>query len=216
MTGLGPTATPVLAIARAEIRSRWRALLLIGLLAGVVGAVAVSSIALARRTTTAYDRLGTVTKVDDARGTVLGHPELVDEIVGLPMVTASWTGGIGVAQIEGETGFIGMIAGPRTGSDIIDPIVIEGRLPDATAEPGIIEVVLREDFQREVGLPIGTDLAVQFLSEADYFRFDTGFEGGQPHGPRAVVRVVGTVRLAGGFTTLPPALAGAAALDSHP
>ena len=86
--------------------------MLIGLLAGVVGAVSISGIALARRTTTAYDRLGEATKVDDARGTVTPHLELLDDITDLPMVTESWIGGIGIGQIEGENTFLGIMAGP--------------------------------------------------------------------------------------------------------
>ena len=119
----------------------------------------------------------------------------------LPAVTESWLGGIGVAKIEGENTFIGITAGPREPSEIIKPIVLEGRLPQASPDPEVIEIVLREDFQREVDVPIGTEFPVRFLAEEDYFRFDTGFEGGEVHGPEAVLEVVGTVRLAGGFST---------------
>jgi hypothetical protein len=212
----GPAATPVVAVARSEVRSRWLGLVLIGLLAGVVGAVAISGIALARRTTTAYDRLGEVTKVDDARGTVTSHVDLLDDIATLPMVTDSWIGGIAIAQVEGENTFLGIVAGPSDPSDLIDPIPLEGRLPRASTDPDIIEVVLGEELQREFDIPMGAEFPVRFLTEADYFRFDTGFEGGEPHGPEAVAKVVGAVRMAGGATNLPPTFASAAALRSHP
>ena len=65
-------------------------------------------------------------------------------------------------------------------------------------------------------MPLGSAFPVQFLSEADYFRFDSGFEDGKVHGPTAVVEVVGTVRMAGGFATVPPSFASEAALESHP
>ena len=171
----------------------------------------------ARRTTTAYDRLGEATKVDDARGTVLRYPELVDEIADLPMVTDLWVGGIGVAKVEGDNSFIGITAGPRESfrrSSIRS--CLEGRLPGRSPDPDVIEIVLREDFQREIDVPMGAEFPVRFLSEADYFRFDTRFEGGEVHGPEAVRRVVGTVRMAGGDTTVPPTFASAAALESHP
>jgi len=210
------SAGPVVTIARSEIRSRWLSLVLIGFLAGVVGAVAISGVALARRTTTAYDRLGEATEVDDARGYVLRYPELVDELTELPVVTESWVGGIGVAKVDGDNTFVGITAGPRVSSPLLDPIVLDGRLPAASTDPDVIEIVLREDFQREFEVPLGARFPVQFLSEADYFRFDTGFEDGEVHGPRAVLEVVGTVRLAGGFTTVPPSFASEAALESHP
>ena len=73
-------------------------------------------------------------------------------------------------------------------SPLIDPIVLEGRLPHASPDPDVIEIVLREDFQREFDVPLGSEFPVQFLSEADYFRFDTGFEGGEVHGPRPCSR----------------------------
>ncbi|MET0902229.1 MAG: hypothetical protein ABWZ52_03225, partial [Acidimicrobiales bacterium] len=159
----GAAGAPVRAIARSEVRSRWLSLVLIGLLAGVVGAVSISGIALARRTTTAYDRLGEATKVDDARGAVLRYPELAEEIIELPSVTESWLGGIGIAKIDGTNNFVAVTAGPREPSEIIKPIVLEGRLPRASADPEVIEVVLREDFAREIGVPIGMKFPATFL-----------------------------------------------------
>jgi hypothetical protein len=213
----GSPVGPVVAVARSEVRSRWLSLLLIGLLAGAIGAVAIGGIALSRRTTTAYDRLGETTKVDDARGYVLRYPELVDELTELPVVTDSWVGGIGVAKVEGDNTFVGITAGPREPSPILDPIVLDGRLPQASSDPEVIEIVLREDFQREFNLPLGSTFPVQFLSEADYFRFDSLVrDGGEVHGPTAVLEVVGTVRMAGGFSTVPPAFASGDALESHP
>ena len=58
------------------------------------------------------------------------------------MVTDSWVGGIGIGQVEGENTFLGIMAGPREPSPIIDPIVLEGRLPQASPDPDVIEVVL--------------------------------------------------------------------------
>ena len=212
----GSPVGPVVAIARSEIRSRWLGLVLIGLLAGVVGAVAISGLALARRTTTAYDRLGEVTAVDDGRGSVTSHLDLLDEIAALPMVTESWLGGVAIGKVEGENSFIGIVAGPRASTPIVHPIAVQGRLPGPSSDPDVIEVVLGEELQREFQIPIGTTFPVQFLTEADYFRFDSGFEGGQPHGGTATLEVVGSVRMAGGATDLPPTFASAAALESHP
>ena len=206
---------PVLALARSELRRRWRALALIGLLAGIVGATTVGAVSLARRTTTAYDRLGTATGVDDARGTVLVHADLLQEVVSLPMVTERWTGRFAVAQVDDDQVFLGLIAGPEEPSPLGRPILLDGRLP-GSATGGVIEIALREDFQRAFDIPLGTELPVRFLDQADYFRFDTGFEGGAPHGPPGTFRVVGTVRLAGGSSTVPPAFAGPEALSEHP
>ena len=207
---------PVLAIAQSEVRARWRALVLIGLLAGAVGALAIGGVSLARRTTTAYDRLGDATNVDDAQGSITGHGDLVDDVVELPMVAESWTGQIGVAQLEGEFVFLGITAGPEEPTDVLAPVVLEGRLPRPNPDPDVIEVAVRDDFQREFDVHPGAEFAVQFLTEDDYFRFDTGFVDGVVHGPKAKVVVVGVIRLAGGSTGGPPGFASAAALESHP
>ncbi|MGH9084853.1 MAG: ABC transporter permease [Acidimicrobiales bacterium] len=205
----------ILATTRAEVRHRWRTLVLIGLLAGFVGATAVGALGVARRTTTAYDRLGEATGVDDARGSVLVHDDLVGEITTLPQVTERWTGRTGVAQLEGTFSFLGITAGPDEPSSLFHPVLIEGRPPRA-AGGDVIEVVLREDFQQAFDVEMGTEVPVRFLTRADYFRFDSGFEGGSPHGPRRTLRVVGTARVAGGFSTTPPAFAGPDALRDHP
>jgi putative ABC transport system permease protein len=211
----GSGLAPSLAIARSEIRSRWLGLVLIGLLAGTIGAVSVSGIALARRTSTAYDRLGEATGVEDVSGMVVGYPDLAEDVLDLPGVTESWVGGIGIGKVEGENTFMGIVAGPRLPSELKRPIVLEGRLPGAAADPEVIEIALRDDFQREFDVPLGIQLPVQFLSEGDLFRFDSGFEGGVVHGPTATLEVVGTVRLAGDAARTPPALASGAALTSH-
>jgi len=198
----------VVALARAELRRAWRSLLLIGLLAGFVGATVIGSLALARRTTTAYERLSQATGMDDARGLVVHHLDLIDEIVRLPAVTAHWTGRMSIAQVDGEQNFLGIVAGPEAPSPLYRPLVLEGRLPRDDGDPATAEIALRDDFQREVHLPLGTEIPVRFLSEADYFRFDTGFTGGHANGPEMTLRVVGTVRLAGGFGSVPPGLGG--------
>ncbi len=206
----------VTALARAELRRRWWALVLLGLLAGAVGAAATSAVALARRTTTAYDRLEVATGADDARGMVLAHPDLVDQILDLPQVAEGWEGGIGIAKLDDEFNFLGVTAGPAEPSSLLRPIVLDGRPPGPSDEPDVIEITLREDFQRAFRIPLGTEVPVRFLTEDDYYRFDTGFEGGEPHGPQHRLRVVGTVRLAGSESTLPPAFASPEALAAHP
>lgn len=207
---------PRVAIARAELRRAWRAMVLIGLLAGLVGGTTVGALAVARRTTTAHDRLAEQTGADDARGTVVMHDDLVDEIVGLPEVTASWVGRGGIGQVEGTFQFLGITAGPVEPSPLMRGVVLDGRRPAAAAEDDVIEVALRDDFQRAFAVPLGTEFPVRFLTLDDYFRFDTGFTGGQPNGPRLRIRVVGTIRVPDDSRTVPPAFAGPEALRDHP
>lgn len=205
----------VVALARAELRRGWRSLLLITVLAAVVGTTTVGAVSVARRTMTAYDRLAAQTGLDDARGLVHVHDDLVPQIVGLPQVDEHWTGRLGIAQLGDSFTYLGITAGPEEPSPLLRPVVLEGRLPRPTGGD-VVEVALRDDFQREVGVPLGTEATATFLTQADYFRFDTGFEGGSPNGPELTVRVVGTVRLGGGYSTLPPAFTAPEVLGEHP
>ena len=54
-------------VARSEVRSRWRALLGLALLVALVGTVALSAFAGARRTASALDRFVDTTQARDAR-----------------------------------------------------------------------------------------------------------------------------------------------------
>lgn len=198
----------------AEIRAGWRTLVLIGLVAGLAGSAAVGAVAVSRRTATAYDRLAEKTHIDDARGIALAD-DLVDDVVALPSVRERWTGRAGIAQLEGTFTFLGIVAGPDSASPMLQPIVLEGRLPKRAAGD-VIEVVLRDDFQRETGVEVGTEVRATFLTRADYYRFDSGFEGGAPNGPSLTIRVVGVVRLPGSLNSMPPTMAAPEVLRDHP
>jgi len=47
----------VAAVARTELRTRWRSLVVVGLLAGLVAGVVAATATITRRTATAYERL---------------------------------------------------------------------------------------------------------------------------------------------------------------
>ena len=103
------------------------------------------------------------------------------------MVTESWVGGIGVAKIEGDNTFIGHHAGPasrrrsssRSCSRVGSPGVARSRRHRDRAAGGLPARVRRA---------ARLEFPVRFLTEDDYFRFDTGFEGGEVHGPRPCSR----------------------------
>ena len=94
--------------------------------------------------------------------------------------------------------------------------MLDGRLPQASPDPDVIEIVLRDDFQREVDVPIGHEVPGPVPQRGGLLPLRHWFEGGEVHGPEAVLQVVGTIRMAGGFSTTPPAFASGAALESHP
>jgi hypothetical protein len=88
----------VAAVARAELRQRWRILLLLGLLAGLAGGVAIGALAGARRTATAFERSLEATKPGDI--TVRGFaPGVVSGIPTFPEVEQSWSGRLNIGQV---------------------------------------------------------------------------------------------------------------------
>ena len=86
-------------LVRAELRRRWLALVLIGLLAGAVGAAVVTSVAGARRSETAYDRLAELTGQPDATLISLVGPNLVEESLASPEVEAAWPFRSSIGQV---------------------------------------------------------------------------------------------------------------------
>ena len=99
MTG-GPLGAVGL-VARAELRTRWRGLVTLGLLFGLVGGVVLGTVAVADRTLTAYERLGAAVGVADAQVLLpAAHSTVFDRIPTMPGVTESWTPVAWVAQIN--------------------------------------------------------------------------------------------------------------------
>ena len=91
-------------IARSELRARWVSLLLIGLLAGLTGGIAVGACAVARRTATADDRLVAATNADDVRSIIVGGTRdatlaIGQEAIGLPQVERGRVALGGVARV---------------------------------------------------------------------------------------------------------------------
>ena len=84
-------------LARAELRRAWRTLLALGLLAGATLGIALAAAQVARRTSTAYDRLVEATGAPDAVVLVLGDEQRARAVTRLPEVAESWAteGGVG-------------------------------------------------------------------------------------------------------------------------
>src|SRR5687768_4595404 len=76
---------------RAELRTRWRALVVLALLIGLGAGIVMATLAGARRTDSAYDRFLVSQHADDvlipSGGSVFGFADLdVDDIAALPEV----------------------------------------------------------------------------------------------------------------------------------
>ena len=166
---MAPFGDAVGLVARSEVRSRWRALLGLGLLVALVGTVALSACAGARRTASALDRFVDTTQARDARVVLpAGYPAedldaaLEDEdwvTASSPMTRLIFGTGPGTA--------ITVAASPDPGftSTVDRPLVVEGRLalPGSTTEIAVDERTVEEE-----GLGVGDPVEVQTF-EPDNF-----------------------------------------------
>ncbi|MBI5089735.1 MAG: hypothetical protein HZB15_13010, partial [Actinobacteria bacterium] len=205
------------AIARFECRRRWRSLLALALIGGILGGVVIGAAALTRRTATAPDRLAAVVDPGDAHLRAIGDVDLADAVAALPMVSGAWAARLSVARLDGPNViYLGVVAElpPIVGEDgrtVLDPTVVQGR----AADPGAAdEVMLREDAAEAFGLAVGDTLRLSFLTPEEIDQFDTGF--GEPDGPTVDVLIAGLLRVPPGVFDGSPVVATPAFTSRYP
>src|SRR5581483_444667 len=181
--------------ARAELRARWKALVAIGLLAGLAVALASAALAGARRTATAFPRLAHETRSQDATvfASQVGllHPDF-SALRRLPEVrdVAVWDLVFGAAN--GSPTLLFASDGGTWGDTVNTPLVVHGRMWDPSAPN---EVVISEGAP-EVG-HVGTTFAFR------PYAADQPDGTGEPHGPVVTLKVVGVVRTVNQFLLTP-------------
>ncbi|MET0324081.1 MAG: ABC transporter permease [Ilumatobacteraceae bacterium] len=181
------------AVARHEVRRRGAALVLLGLAAGILGAVVLGALTTARRTATAYERLEQASAIDDVRAQVFGDPAFAVDVAGLPGVTSSWTAAMAVGRVEGPgTVYSALLTGPPPPAGLFTPVVVAGRMPAADAPE---EVLVVEAYADDFDLAPGDTMTLEFLTPDEVAQFDTGF--GDPDGPTVELVVSGITRLPG-------------------
>ena len=118
-------------VARAELRTRWRGLVALGLLFGLVGGIVLGTVAVADRTVTAYERLAAATGLADAQVLLpAAHETVFDQVPSMPGVTASWTPVAWIAQINTPAvRFVSLSGGPGHPAGLAEPVVVAGRAP---------------------------------------------------------------------------------------
>lgn len=202
-------------LARAEVRRRWPALVALAVLAALGGALVTSATALGRRTLTSFDRLGAATQPADAVVFVNAGAQALAALAALPGVESSWTVDLGVAGLNDENVYLGIIGSaedPPPG--LVRPLVIEGRAPDPSATDEVMTSDAVAADMAAAGIEVGDTLPLRFLTRDDYWSFDTGF--GDPAGPQVDVRLVGVYQIAGGSEGAPPMVASPGFVRAHP
>jgi hypothetical protein len=180
--------------ARAELRTRWRAWLVIALLIGFTGAVVLTMVAGARRTETAFRRFNGEARTADVSLQVSG--EYFDAIGALDEVRVAAPMAIVFAgpaeeEVDGLFGLAGVDR--RLGFEVDRPRLLDGRMYDPRAAD---EVVVNEVAARVHGLRAGSRLPLRSLAPEQVAAVLSGEPVRRADGPELEVRVVGVARVA--------------------
>jgi ABC-type lipoprotein release transport system permease subunit len=192
---------------RAELRSRWRAWLGLGLLVGLAAGAVMALAAGARRTDTAYARFLEAQNAYDVivfdyeqRGSGFRGVGDFDEIAALPLVEDSAEGQLDLVPLRPSSSVMG-IAGRdgRIGRDINRFKILEGRRADPDRpDEAVVSFTAAEDHDLDVGSTI------QVLSPDDVERMTDPDEVAAAqsflrHAPDGRLRVVGIEASPGEF-----------------
>lgn len=200
--------------ARREVSRRWKALVALGVLAGVVAGLALAAVAGARRTETAYERFREATGRSDAIvfASLVGLTADYTAVRELPEVLDA--GEFSLTPIGIEDPPMGQLApnDDRLYRTINRPLLVAGRLPDPGREH---EILVNRNAARQHHLGVGDRLTIVSSTELDAFDSTQAPEGGPS--VEATVVGIGDSNIDLGFLEDEPAFVPSAALlASHP
>ena len=165
--------TPVLFKARSELRTRWRALVSLALIAGIGGGAAIAAAAGARRADTVYPRFRAASNAfDDVIGVsgdvpVTKQDAVLQPVTRLPAIVDFSSVHVFACTVTGPSGFsevfpdIFPVASPdgRLGTTIDRIKILSGRLADPTrADEGVLSPIPA----KHLGARVGSTLTLRF------------------------------------------------------
>src|SRR5215218_9070460 len=192
--------------ARAELRRRWRATILLALLVGLAGGVVLAAVAGARRTGSAMDRFLAYHRPMDVSVAGLDMaalarlPQVVDADEGtLVPLLPNTPSGPGDPRTTGVIAAFTTIHG-RLGVTSERPILVRGRQPD----PGRpLEVAVNEPLAARWRLRPGDTLRTAAYSPRQFERGVDSSTIGKPRGPALDLTVTGVTRQPGDLSPVP-------------
>lgn len=177
-------------LAGAELRRRWRSVLLLSLLIAVVVGIVLASVAGARRSRSAFDRY--LAQINPPEVLAFGDPETLARLDDLPFVEATPPLELAAMSPVGvRDGFFPMVVsaeGLIPGTYLKMPVV-RGRLADPS-EP--LELVVGERTARRLGIEVGDSLKMQSWTDGEGIGSEQGDP--EPDGPTFDLELVGIVR----------------------
>ena len=187
--------------ARAELRRRWRASLLLILLVGIAGAAVLTAWAGARRSATAYERFREETLAGDIDIVFDGAPAELDPadvqaLKDLPQIEAI-TESMFPFVVPAGSGFYPFLdflayspVDDAALTKIDRPRILDGRIPrsDAVDEAAVLDL-----YADEAGLEVGDEIELESFGPDQLEPLFTTGDAGPPAGPRVTVRVTGII-----------------------
>jgi ABC-type antimicrobial peptide transport system permease subunit len=178
-----------------EIRRRWRRVVVLTLLVGVVGAVVLSSVAGARRSESALARFNASSRAANLELTVgdatAAQLRAFGGVEGVESFAPLNTGGItfpAAPQLQA----IAAALDTRFGTVVDRARIVAGRGADPNA---VDEVTIGEALAAQLHLGVGDHLDGESYTPEQVASFRTGgFTAQSPEGPRIRLRIVGIVR----------------------
>ncbi len=174
-----------------DLRRRWRALLVVTLLVGLVGAVVLTALAGARRTDTAYDRLREAVGTSDASIEV--SPEYFDAIAALPQVESAAPGSYFFVFPQNFDGDVLTLAAvdDQLFTTSHRPLITDGRAPELD-EPDA--VMVNTEAAEQLGVGAGDSIVLVSMTPEQMELLINGGDPGEPAGPDIEVTVAAIVR----------------------
>ncbi len=165
--------------ARHEVATRWRALLLLGILAGAAGGVAIAAGAGARRTDTAFARFKAATGSPDAIvfGTQVGaHAVDYTPVERLPEVAGSGLFALAAIGSKEHPGLSGLApADDHLYRTVARPLLVAGRLPDPHR---VDEVLVNRRAASRYHLRVGDPFTIVTSNDINAFYGQAPMQGG--------------------------------------
>ena len=186
--GVGPTGSAARYWAGREIASRWWALVVLGLIAGMAGGTVVAAVAGARRTSVAYERFQAHTAAPDAIvfGTQVGAFDAdYGPVKDLPEVVDAGEFALASLALKGYPKLGALAPGDRRlYRTLARPLLSAGRLPDPHR---VDEIVVNRLAASRFGLQVGDRVTI--ISSNSLLAFFG--QGPMRGGPTIPARVVG-------------------------
>jgi ABC-type lipoprotein release transport system permease subunit len=192
-------------VIRADLRRRWRSLVVLAVITGIVTAVVLVALAGARRTSSTYPRFRDATLEADASIEV--GPEYFDAIAALPEVEAVAPASFFFALPRGlgDDADVLTIAGTdeRFNTVVDRPLLLEGRRPDPDRAD---EALINPQIADPLGIEPGDSLSLISLTPEQMDLIVREGDPGEPAGPMLDVEVVGIGQFIDGLARDTPLL----------